>query len=86
MTFDDAIKKLNIEEYREQIFNSNSHGELHHLFDYIDYAELDDVSWFRKLFKMAVKMAEENWDRPESVYQHIPKIFHDWSDYANGTN
>ena len=28
MTFGEALKKLGIEEYKERIYNSNSHGEL----------------------------------------------------------
>jgi len=75
MTFKEALKKLNIEDYGERILNSNSHGELFYLADYIEFAKLDDVSWFRVCFEAAIKMAEKQWVRPESVFQHIPKIF-----------
>lgn len=75
MTFKEALKKLEIEEYSERIFNSNSHGELAHIYDYIAIAEAcDDMSWFKEWFKEVVMFAENNWNRPESVFQHIPKI------------
>ena len=75
MNLEEALKKLNIEDYGERIFNSNSHGELIHLFDYIVIAEtLDDATWFRRWFISAVKYAEENWKRPESIFQHIPQM------------
>ena len=79
MNFKESLKILNIEDYEERIFNSNSHGELFHCFDYITVAqELEkkgkDISWFRNAFKKAVKYAEENWERPESVFQHVFKM------------
>ena len=75
MNFKEALKKLDIEEYSERIFNSNSHGELFYLYDYIAIAEsLDDASWFKDWFKGIVKIAEDNWNRPESIFQHILKI------------
>jgi len=76
MTFKDAIKKLGIEDYGMRIYNSNSHGELFHLLDYIRIAELldGDLSWFRPVFEQIVEFAEENWGRPESVFQHILNI------------
>ena len=75
MTVGEALKKLNIEDYGERIFNSNSHGELHHLFDYVIIAEsLEDVSWFRDWFIEVVSWAEKNWKRPESVFQHVPRL------------
>lgn len=75
MTFNEAIGKLGIEEYSERIFHSNSHGELFHLEDYILLAEsFDDLSWFKDWFDSVVRLAEENWQRPESVFQHIPQI------------
>jgi hypothetical protein len=75
MTFNEALKKLNIEDYGERIFNSNSHGELFHLWDYIALAEsLDDASWFRGWFIEVVAWAEKNWQRPESVFQHLSKL------------
>jgi hypothetical protein len=76
MTYDEALKKLNIEDYAERIFNSNSHGELFHLGDYITIAEAlddEDASTFREWFAETVKFAEQNWQRPESIFQHIPK-------------
>ena len=74
ITFDDVLKKLDIAEYGERIFKSNSHGELFHINDYLVLSKLEDISWFRDWFVQVVKYAEENWDRPESVFQHIPKL------------
>lgn len=72
MTFKEALKKLNIEDYGDRIFHSNSHGELFHCRDYILLAQWDDVSWFRDWFERVVKFTEDNWERPESIFQHIP--------------
>lgn len=76
MTFKEALKILNIEDYSERIFHSNSHGELFFLQDYIEIAEAikDNPAWFRDWFVKVVKTAEEQWKRPESVFQHIPRI------------
>jgi len=72
MNIQDALKKLNIEDYSERIFNSNSHGELGHLLNYIELAEqLEDPTPFREWFVAAVEQAEKTWSRPESVFQHI---------------
>ena len=79
MTFKKALTVLGIEDYGRRIFNSNSHGELFHLSDYLCLAEMEDVSWFRGWFERAVRFAEENWKRPESVFQHIPKMLELWS-------
>lgn len=79
MTFDEALKKLNIEDHREKIINSNSHGEIFYLQDYIIFAEIWDKSCiktpFRKFFLDAVEWANETWERPESIYQHIKRVF-----------
>lgn len=78
MIFVEALKKLNIEDYCERIFNSNSHGELFHLWDYIMLAQtLDDASWFRPWFIETVSLAEKHWKRPESIFQHIPRMLDD---------
>jgi hypothetical protein len=77
ISFKQALKKLNIEDYGERIFNSNSHGELMHLMDYIHFATvLDDegVKWFRPMFVVCVEWAEKNWQRPESCFQWMPKL------------
>ena len=75
MTFIEALKILEIEEFKERIFNSNSHGELFHLEDYISIAEtLGKTDWFSKWFKEIVSLAEQRWDRPESVFQHILEL------------
>lgn len=74
MTISQALKKLDIEDYGSRIFNSNSHGELFYVYDYIELAEMfSDVSWFREWFVAIVKEAEEHWERPESIFQHIPR-------------
>jgi len=75
ITFREALQKLGIPEYEERIFNSNSHGELFHLLQYFDMARMYDGStWFKPLFESIVKYAEENWERPDSVFQHIAEI------------
>jgi hypothetical protein len=88
MTFKQALKKLNIEDYGERIFNSNSHGELFHLADYILLAETapEDISWFREWFIWIVEMAEKYWKRPESVFQHIPRCLEDTYKMMEGNN
>ena len=79
--FNAALKRLKIEDYRERIFNSNSRGELFHLNDYIMIAKFlpdnGNDNWFRAGFEKAIIFAEENWDRPESVFQHIPRMMSD---------
>ena len=77
MTFDEAIKKLHIEKYGDRIWNSNSKGELFHIPLYIKLAETiddDDCESFAIWFDDVVKYAEENSERPESVFQHIDKF------------
>lgn len=87
MTLKEALKILNIEEYEERIFNSNSHGELFHLAQYIEIAEIfkDDAEWFRDWFVAVVKFAEENWNRPESIFQHIAQVLDNHINSTNGT-
>jgi hypothetical protein len=77
MNFQEALRILNIEDYSERIFKSNSHGELFHLEQYIRIAETlnGNDKWFRNWFESVVKFAEENHERPESVFQHIDKLF-----------
>ena len=74
MNFKEALKVLNITEFEQRILNSNSHGELFHCLDYIQIAGLSDVSWFREWFLEVVQFAENEWSRPESVFQHIPRM------------
>ena len=76
MTFEQSLKVLNIEDFRDRIFKSNSRGELFHLTQYFRLAELlkDDPGWFRDWFVSVVEYAEKNWERPESLFQHIDKI------------
>ena len=78
MTFIEALEKLGIEEYGERIFNSNSSGELSHISDYFILAEVEGVDkWFPEWFKYIVNYAEKNWERPESIFQHIPQALID---------
>ena len=75
MTYKEVFEKLGIERYSERIFHSNSHGELFHLADYGMIAEaFEDLSWFSDWFDEVVEFAEKNWERPESIFQHIPKM------------
>jgi hypothetical protein len=84
MPFLEALQKLDIEDYGDRIFSSNSHGELFHIMDYIYIAENnEDPSWFKAWFESMIKMAEENWNRPESVFQHIPSLLQQSVDLAN---
>lgn len=75
MEFKKALKILGIEKYAERIFNSNSNGELMHLYQYYTLAEtLGETDWFADWFEEIVKIAEAEWKRPESVFQHIDKM------------
>lgn len=75
MNFNKALETLGIEEYRNRILHSNSHGELFYLEQYSTIAEiLGKTEWFKEWFESIVEQAEEYWDRPESVFQHIHKI------------
>lgn len=78
-TQSDIFKFLGISDYEHRIYNSNSRGELHHLIDYATLADVfkDDPELFRVIFLTCVDFAENNWSRPESVFQHMPQmIFH----------
>jgi hypothetical protein len=80
MQFGKAVQILGIEEYKERIWNSNSHGELFFLTDYIQLAEMlgdQDNTHFKAWFKDIVEMAEQTWKRPESVFQHVIKSLND---------
>jgi hypothetical protein len=86
MTFNEALKVLNIEDFGERIFNSNSRGELFHLQDYIALAEdLEgkDSTWFRPYFIGLVKWAEDTWERPESVFQHLLTLMRQAEEQTN---
>jgi hypothetical protein len=75
MSFKDCCEKLGIAKYAERIFHSNSHGELFHLADYYHLAQIEgDMSWFAPWFEAVVKEAEEKWQRPESIFQHIGRM------------
>ena len=81
MTFGEALKALNIEDFGERIFNSNSHGELFHLVQYSHLVEIlekmGQLDEFRGWFLRLVEMAESEWDRPESIFQHVLEFFAD---------
>jgi hypothetical protein len=75
MNFNEALEILGIEKYAERIFKSNSRGELFHLQTYFVLAEhIGKTDWFANWFDEVVKWAEENWERPESIFQHIDKV------------
>lgn len=76
MTFDQALQILDIEDFKARIYNSNSHGELFHLADYVKLAQLieSDPAWFRPWFIACVTLAEQKWSRPESIFQHLPEL------------
>ena len=76
MTYEEAIKKLGLERYSQRIINSNSHGELFHLLDYIRLAEEippEYYEWLNTAIDKIVNWAENTWDRPDSIFQHINK-------------
>lgn len=78
-SFEEALEILGIEDYGERIFHSNSHGELFYLLDYITLANcIEDATLFREWFEDVVRFAEENWERPESIFQHILFVFKDY--------
>lgn len=76
ITFEEVLDKLGISEYSTRIVNSNSHGELFHIYDYFVLASLGlDKTKFSAWFRETVLFAEKNWQRPESVFQHVLQIF-----------
>ena len=80
MNFKEALETLNIDDYGERIFNSSSTGELGHLSDYIEIAEILNSkghAFFRKWFISVVEDAEKKWSRPESIFQHILRVFNE---------
>lgn len=73
--FDDALKFLNIEDYFYEIVKSSSQGELSHLNDYINIANIiNEDHNFRGWFINIVEQANNNWKRPQSVYQYMLKL------------
>jgi hypothetical protein len=46
------------------------------LFDYTQIATAlgENAGWFAEWFEKAIDYAEKNWSRPESVFQHIPRL------------
>lgn len=73
----EALTILGIEDYFDRIIKSSSRGELHPAHEYFMLAEAlkDNATDFRPWFIKVVKAAEEQWKRPESVFQHIGTIF-----------
>lgn len=93
MNFKEALENLGIEKYAVRITKSNSNGELFHLQQYFLLAELikktNNKEAFTEWFEIIVKYAEENWERPESVFQHIFEYFKEFIDnkiYSNNSN
>ena len=82
-SFEESLNILGIEKYSKRILNSNSKGELSHLQDYIKIAEIckKNVNGFDIWFDALVKYTERNWKRPESVFQHIPRLMGDFIKY-----
>lgn len=78
MTFKGALEKLGIQDFEERVYNSNSRGELFHIYDYIAIAQAleasNELDRFREWFVAVVREAEETHNRPASVFQHILKI------------
>lgn len=77
-SFEQALKILGIEIYAERIFKSSSTGELFHLEQYISFAAQfkdTDLSWFPIWFTRVVEYAENDWQYPEYVFQHMLRIF-----------
>ena len=86
MTFREALEKLGIQDFEERIFNSNSHGELFHLAQYGQLAEVleeKDLELFRAWFLRLVASAEAKWNRPESIFQYVLVFFVDAVKPAN---
>jgi len=94
MNLDEALKFLNIEEFYKDIYHSSSTGELFHLYDYIVIAErleriairegidpMEHGKWFGWFFRMIVDWAKENWNRPQSIYQHMITMLEDYLEY-----
>ncbi|MGK0413227.1 MAG: hypothetical protein ACJA1B_001429 [Polaribacter sp.] len=78
MEFKEALEILGIEKYSERIINSNSKGELIHLYEYFIMAQtIGKTNWFANWFEEIVKYAEDEWKRPESVFQHIAQLLED---------
>jgi hypothetical protein len=77
ISFKEALQILGIEEYGQRILYSNSHGEIFHIYQYGCLAEsIGSTTWFPLFFKGMVNLAEKEWTRPESVFQHVTKILH----------
>lgn len=74
-TFDAVCEYLQIPEFSKRIFNSNSKGELFHIYDYVAIAKRwqGSTDLFRELFLHLVNLAETKWERPDSVFQHLHK-------------
>jgi len=88
ITLEEVLELLGIEEYKERILNSNSHGELFHINDYFVLSQIGlPKEKFSKWFKEVVQFAEKNWKRPESVFQHILTIFKEnLTNHADNSN
>lgn len=79
-SFEELCKNLGIEDYCEAIFYSNSRGELYHIGWYYDMWQVvkkhpNNKKVFREIFDLAVDHANKTWGRPQSVFQHMDKMF-----------
>lgn len=80
-SFDEALKILGIEDFKERIWHSNSRGELFHIYDFIIIASADNSKFrekFRQFFLGMVDFAERKWRYPEHVFQHVPRMIDEW--------
>ena len=79
MKFEEVCEKLGIGKYAERIYNSHSRGELHFLQDYYQILEVAEenegfAKVFPEWFEEVVASAEKEWQRPDTVFQHILTI------------
>lgn len=81
LTFPEALRILDIEDFGERILTSNSHGELSHVAQYLylaeAYKDLDPPSWFRPWFLGLVAFAEDHLERPATVFQYVLEILNE---------
>ncbi len=81
MSFQESLKILGLESYESRIVNSNSHGELFNIADYVWLADsakkVNDpmyVEFLKIVIKCCIEFCEKNWSRPESMWQHMPRL------------
>lgn len=81
MNIAQVCEELGIPEYAERIWHSSSTGELYHVLDYHQMLEAcknaEEKLLIGRCIKIVVEWAEENWSRPESVFQDMPRMIHE---------